>query len=461
MPYASEAQRRFFNANRKSLESEGVDVDEWNSSSRGKKLPEKKANTPGQTGNIPVTPPLPVRPKAAPSAHIPRPARRQTTLADMQGNQAMATQKVATPFFYLLGDLAKAAAQVKYARLGDLPASKPDAGVGNTALAGNATQNSPKPAAPFKGGPGKKGLGVPMTLLDRMGLGSGAADGTLQANLSNLASSVGDFATSPLGIGAGLGLGALGTGMYLGSRRKRDDDEKEAGLGALAKYAAGQSEAKRKSEANEIVDMNSIGGNVADCLSPFSWGGERAGRSQAMAEAAGDGADINVRHPGATSLLFGAGGGALGSSFGPAGAAAGSLAGVLLSGLMRRQEMQRINDLYDESAAGGKLKPKHPDFSGLSAAFLPLRGPHRTGQLEASRVMSGARDPKARRKDGTRDALYGVDSTVPFAGLLHGYAQNLKTQFASPSTATEAEKPEKEAGIKLLAMLSAKFVSGA
>lgn len=41
MPYKSDAQRRYFNANRKELESQGVDVDEWNESSRGKKLPEK------------------------------------------------------------------------------------------------------------------------------------------------------------------------------------------------------------------------------------------------------------------------------------------------------------------------------------------------------------------------------------------------------------------------------------
>jgi len=41
VPYKSDAQRKYFNANRKELESQGVDVDEWNDSSRGKKLPEK------------------------------------------------------------------------------------------------------------------------------------------------------------------------------------------------------------------------------------------------------------------------------------------------------------------------------------------------------------------------------------------------------------------------------------
>lgn len=41
MPYKSDAQRRYFNANRAQLEAQGVDVDEWNDSSRGMKLPER------------------------------------------------------------------------------------------------------------------------------------------------------------------------------------------------------------------------------------------------------------------------------------------------------------------------------------------------------------------------------------------------------------------------------------
>lgn len=40
MPYKSRAQEKFFNANRSRLEKAGVDVDEWNQASKGKKLPE-------------------------------------------------------------------------------------------------------------------------------------------------------------------------------------------------------------------------------------------------------------------------------------------------------------------------------------------------------------------------------------------------------------------------------------
>lgn len=39
MPYKSLAQERYFNANRDKLESQGVNVNEWNSASKGMKLP--------------------------------------------------------------------------------------------------------------------------------------------------------------------------------------------------------------------------------------------------------------------------------------------------------------------------------------------------------------------------------------------------------------------------------------
>ena len=39
MPYKSKAQAAFFNINKKKLEKQGVNVEEWNKASRGKKLP--------------------------------------------------------------------------------------------------------------------------------------------------------------------------------------------------------------------------------------------------------------------------------------------------------------------------------------------------------------------------------------------------------------------------------------
>lgn len=41
MPYKSKAQAAYFNQHRKQLERQGVDVSEWNSATKGKKLPKK------------------------------------------------------------------------------------------------------------------------------------------------------------------------------------------------------------------------------------------------------------------------------------------------------------------------------------------------------------------------------------------------------------------------------------
>ena len=45
MPYKSLAQEKYFNVNKKKLEAKGVNVDEWNQASKGKKLPKKKRQT--------------------------------------------------------------------------------------------------------------------------------------------------------------------------------------------------------------------------------------------------------------------------------------------------------------------------------------------------------------------------------------------------------------------------------
>ena len=41
MPFKSEAQRRYFEANKEKLERQGVDVKEWEDASKGMKLPER------------------------------------------------------------------------------------------------------------------------------------------------------------------------------------------------------------------------------------------------------------------------------------------------------------------------------------------------------------------------------------------------------------------------------------
>lgn len=39
MPYVSQKQEAYFNANKDKLEKQGVDVNEWNQASKGLKLP--------------------------------------------------------------------------------------------------------------------------------------------------------------------------------------------------------------------------------------------------------------------------------------------------------------------------------------------------------------------------------------------------------------------------------------
>jgi hypothetical protein len=45
MPFKSEAQRRYFEANKANLEKQGVNVKEWEESSKGLKLPERAPKT--------------------------------------------------------------------------------------------------------------------------------------------------------------------------------------------------------------------------------------------------------------------------------------------------------------------------------------------------------------------------------------------------------------------------------
>jgi hypothetical protein len=63
MPFKSEAQRAYFNANRDKLEQQGVNVDEWNAASEGAKLPKRVSSPKGKpprtrrsaAGYVPLT----------------------------------------------------------------------------------------------------------------------------------------------------------------------------------------------------------------------------------------------------------------------------------------------------------------------------------------------------------------------------------------------------------------------
>lgn len=73
MPYKSQAQRAYFNANRAKMEHEGVNVDEWNQASKGRKLPPRAKPKSKAKGK-----PAPAKKKATP-----RPIARKMPPAPM------------------------------------------------------------------------------------------------------------------------------------------------------------------------------------------------------------------------------------------------------------------------------------------------------------------------------------------------------------------------------------------
>jgi len=129
-----------------------------------------------------------------------------------------------------------------------------------------------------------------------------------------------------------------------------------------------------------------------------------------------------------------------------AGGGLGMLAGGGLAGLTRRKEMSRVNSLYDEDNAAGKLKPKEPKMSWLSALGLPRRGPHRTGQQEATKVMTSGEPLSG--PSTIRNLLYGLGNMPGLGGdvlsTAHGYAQNAETQLRSSERNGKKPKPKAE-----------------
>ena len=70
MPYKSRAQAAYFNANRSKLESEGVDVAEWNAASKGKSVPMRTGKR--QAGRMKANAIMrPMRPKTVQGAAAP------------------------------------------------------------------------------------------------------------------------------------------------------------------------------------------------------------------------------------------------------------------------------------------------------------------------------------------------------------------------------------------------------
>tara|TARA_B100000700_G_scaffold291848_2_gene351224 strand:- start:2265 stop:3968 length:1704 start_codon:yes stop_codon:yes gene_type:complete len=219
----------------------------------------------------------------------------------------------------------------------------------------------------------------------------------------------------------------------------------------MAKQASEQ--AKERARGKDILNMRGAGGFLADYLAPGAWGGERAGRAEALMRASQGDPSFNVKHP-ITSQLLGMGTGAVaGAGLGAAahllagrlgydvkpdgiddgpmqiGGGLGALAGYLIPAILRRKEMKDAVKRYDD--VRDIISDEHinaPEFSSAATALAPLRGPHRAGQVEAVRSMLGQEGGVEDKHGLGRDALY-AGRALPYVGgplgLAHTYAQNI------------------------------------
>ena len=176
--------------------------------------------------------------------------------------------------------------------------------------------------------------------------------------------------------------------------------------GLIKQAEDGDARQQAKTRADELLNMNSTGGMLADYLTPSLWGGARAGRATQLAQAAGRDVPFSVKHPNTSDvsalLAGGAGGAVLGGMAGaamdsgpdgfPLGAALGGglggLASLLAMRSRRRSRMGQIRQAAeDELASGNPLKPVDPNLGTASSVLLPFGGSHRAGQADAYEAL--------------------------------------------------------------------------
>lgn len=203
--------------------------------------------------------------------------------------------------------------------------------------------------------------------------------------------------------------------------------------------------------ANDVVNMNTFGGGLADYLAYSGpglgvFGARRAARSSALGDSVGVDPGLLLNHPIKTrtaatllgSLLGGGAGAAIGNYADPGrdgtawgagiGAGVGGLATFLGAGAITRNRMRAINEAVNDAKA---LKPIAEKGLGIGL----YGGPQNLGRVEAEQAInSGGSKEKILRKlldsansqtaagplgvYGARLASAGLGAVVPGAGLL-------------------------------------------
>ena len=217
---------------------------------------------------------------------------------------------------------------------------------------------------------------------------------------------------------------------------------------------------------DELLDMNSTGGAIADYIAPGNWGGTRAGKAQQLAEATGQEPGFRIKHPVTSSWLSALGGGLGGAGLGAAagaglgalggnaasgvgvgaglGAAIGSLGSVVYNARSRRGEMGDIANRFRSHLEQGKrIKPKKPEFSSLASLLAPFRGPHRAGQADTYEALKRDAAPV---DDTLRNTGYAgqvlLGHAGPVIGLAQGWGQNVGASEKVDRVSQENARPK-------------------
>ena len=216
---------------------------------------------------------------------------------------------------------------------------------------------------------------------------------------------------------------------------------------------------------DDLVDMDSTGGVLADYLNPLGYGGSRAGRAATMNKAMGlgDETSFNVRNPGTSTLLAGMGGSLGGSALGawlgsaagggdPAsiirGSTIGNIGGGVLAPLIaayfRRKEIGDISKDYkeqDDLAPESIDRDVRPDKHGFWGNLLfPLSRGYRAGE------QGGAR--RIRNEDAkdmtTMDNVLNINSNIPGASMLNIPAGVIDNFVTSSQNAAQGSRNGRE-----------------
>ena len=213
--------------------------------------------------------------------------------------------------------------------------------------------------------------------------------------------------------------------------------------------------------ANDVVNMDTTGGLLADWTSPGpalgTWGARRAGRASAMSDAVGLEPSMLLKHPAKSrigftlgGLLGGAGLGALGGTLldgdqgpnmligGGLGALTGALGGTVLGTILSRKRMQAVNDAVN---AAETLNPVNEDSLGIGL----FGGPYNLSRVESEQAIndSGGDKQKAlaallassnNQNSGgpvgahLADGFLGGIGLGPLGSLTHGVIHNQKAK---------------------------------